>query len=489
MNIYSFAILILFSLVEIIPLSFGSHCGKSNGLSCTTGYCCSKYGYCGKTEEHCGKGCQINYGKCHKLSTTKKSTKKNTKTSNKKTSTTTKKTTTKKNITTTKKNTTTTSKVEPTSTIKYSVDGRCGPKFGNTVCKGNKCCSKYGWCGIEDGHCGFGCQVEFGRCDTNVVSTTTKETTKTTSKVEPTSTIKYSVDGRCGPKFGNTVCKGNKCCSKYGWCGIEDGHCGVGCQVGFGRCNTNVVSTTTKETTKTTSSTTTNKVPITTTKTKTTSTTSKIKTTTSKTTTSTTSKTKTTTSKTTTPTTIPTSSTTTNIIKTINSSETSTLPNDKNNENLIPYSIYVKVNPTEKNKETLKYLKEKYPSFFENFLNSHNQYTDEYFLDKLAMIDLSNKAKSVMDENLNLFSESQLREFKERDKKIYYIDLPSDDSIAISSLVNVSNYDFGFEFMYSLYIYANEPIIQKIVNEISDNVVSYNEETYDDLEGIDDIIE
>jgi len=379
MNFSSFYILILLSLVQFIPLSLTSRCGKGYDLSCASGYCCSKYGYCGKTEEYCGTGCQSEYGKCNKLSTTEKSTKKTTKTTNKKTTTTSKKTTTKNSVTTTK--------IDPTSTVKYSLDGRCGPNYGNTVCKGNKCCSKYGWCGEKDGHCGSGCQVDFGRCNLNVFSSTTeKTTTKITTKLTTTTT--------------------------------------------------NVTTTTT-----TASITTTNTI-------------------TTKTTTST----------------------------TINSSETLYLPldDDERNKHLIPYIVYVKVDPTEKNKETLKYLKEKYPQFFESMLNRDSRYTDEYFVDKLAMIDLAKKAKSIMDENLNLFSNSQLNDFKQYDSKSYFIDLPNDDSIAISSFITVSNYDFLNKNWYSLYIYANDLMIEKIQNELSYYIVSYEE---DGLEMEEEIME
>ena len=32
-----------------------------------------------------------------------------------------------------------------------------------------------------------------------------------------------STDGRCGPSFGNKVCQGKACCSKFGWCGGQQG--------------------------------------------------------------------------------------------------------------------------------------------------------------------------------------------------------------------------------------------------------------------------
>ena len=40
---------------------------------------------------------------------------------------------------------------------------------------------------------------------------------------------------RCGEEYGK--CDADECCSKYGWCGITDEHCGNGCQSKFGTCN------------------------------------------------------------------------------------------------------------------------------------------------------------------------------------------------------------------------------------------------------------
>ncbi|KAF2742941.1 carbohydrate-binding module family 18 protein, partial [Sporormia fimetaria CBS 119925] len=49
-----------------------------------------------------------------------------------------------------------------------SPDGTCGGHNGY-VCPDSgfgDCCSQYGWCGSDpSGHCGAGCQTEFGNCD------------------------------------------------------------------------------------------------------------------------------------------------------------------------------------------------------------------------------------------------------------------------------------------------------------------------------------
>jgi len=178
---------------EPLPTSTNDRCGKDDGV-CPSGKCCSKYGYCGKTDEYCGKGCQSEFGECKSTTTT-----------------------------------TSTKKPLPTST-----NDRCGKDDG--VCPSGKCCSKYGYCGKTDEYCGKGCQSEFGEC---------KSTTTTTSTKKPLPT---STNGKCGKNDG--VCPSDKCCSKYGYCGKSDDHCGKGCQSEFGKCKT--TTTTTKTKTKTT---------------------------------------------------------------------------------------------------------------------------------------------------------------------------------------------------------------------------------------------
>ncbi|ORX65343.1 hypothetical protein BCR32DRAFT_115348 [Anaeromyces robustus] len=41
-------------------------CGKNNGLNCRSNYCCSKYGYCGQSNDYCDKkNCNGSFGMCH----------------------------------------------------------------------------------------------------------------------------------------------------------------------------------------------------------------------------------------------------------------------------------------------------------------------------------------------------------------------------------------------------------------------------------------
>jgi len=42
--------------------------------------------------------------------------------------------------------------------------------------------------------------------------------------------------GACGAWAGNTICKTNECCSKYGYCGTSSAHCKEGCQKAYGSC-------------------------------------------------------------------------------------------------------------------------------------------------------------------------------------------------------------------------------------------------------------
>ncbi|KAL6592742.1 glycoside hydrolase/deacetylase [Neocallimastix californiae] len=120
-------------------------CGPEHGI-CPGTSCCSQYGYCGKTDAHCGVGCQSEFGKCNKASST--NIKSSTKTS-----------ISKKTIST-KKTTTTTKKAS--TTVKLSTNGLCGAKNG--ACPNGECCSQYGYCGSSADHCGTGCQSEFGKC-------------------------------------------------------------------------------------------------------------------------------------------------------------------------------------------------------------------------------------------------------------------------------------------------------------------------------------
>ena len=254
-------------------ISTNNRCGTEDGV-CPNGTCCSKYGWCGTSDAHCGAGCQSEFGQCSgSTSTTKTST---TKTSTSKTSTS--KTSTTKTKTSTTKTSTTKSSI-PTNT---STTGKCGKDVG--MCRTGECCSKYGYCGKSEAYCGAGCQSEFGICNatsttttktktsttktkttttktkttkskttkskttttkTKTTTTKTKTTTKsktTTSKTKTTKTktsttktkMAISTNGKCGKEYG--MCPEGYCCSNYGYCGTSEQYCGKDCKSKYGEC-------------------------------------------------------------------------------------------------------------------------------------------------------------------------------------------------------------------------------------------------------------
>jgi len=175
---------------------------------CAPGLCCNKYGYCDTSDDHCGAGCQSEFGECKSIAY---------------------------DITF---KTTTTSIVQKPTNLPESV-GRCGA--GVARCASGLCCSQYGYCGKNEKYCGKGCQSEFGKCTGNT-STTTTTTTAITSKATDLPISTY----RCG--VGVARCAPGLCCSKYGYCDTSADHCGSGCQSEFGECTGSTYTTTTTTT-------------------------------------------------------------------------------------------------------------------------------------------------------------------------------------------------------------------------------------------------
>jgi len=188
-------------------VSSDGRCGKGIGR-CKTGECCSKYGWCGKTEKHCKieLGCQSEFGKCKK-SKGHKDSKENEVTEIQKVPE--------------EDDNESSEEEEEEEEQGVSSDGKCGKRIGR--CKTGECCSKYGWCGKTEKYCNveLGCQSEFGEC--------------TNSNKDYKNYVRK--DGKCGKGIGH--CKSGECCSKYGWCGKSDKYCNVkeGCQSEFGECH------------------------------------------------------------------------------------------------------------------------------------------------------------------------------------------------------------------------------------------------------------
>ncbi|RYN81395.1 hypothetical protein AA0120_g10236 [Alternaria tenuissima] len=126
-------------------ISQNARCGKDfggvvcPGKSTSVGPCCSQYGWCGRTEDHCyiSKGCQSGFGSCSTSSSPSKQPP--------------------------------TSSPSPTpSKLKTSTDGKCGVGSSQTCLSSmfGNCCSQYGYCGNSNAYCGSGCQTKFGSCKT-----------------------------------------------------------------------------------------------------------------------------------------------------------------------------------------------------------------------------------------------------------------------------------------------------------------------------------
>ena len=63
-----FITFILLSIVLVYPIAANKdRCGTNYGI-CDGNDCCSLYNWCGTTEEHCGSGCQPQFGKCKSTS-------------------------------------------------------------------------------------------------------------------------------------------------------------------------------------------------------------------------------------------------------------------------------------------------------------------------------------------------------------------------------------------------------------------------------------
>ncbi|EAQ90177.1 hypothetical protein CHGG_06796 [Chaetomium globosum CBS 148.51] len=251
-------------------------CGAQFGR-CPGDLCCSSYGFCGDSVDHCHPlfDCQTQYGTCgwpRAVPTT--SARPTT------SSTPAPPTTTTPSSTSVRPPTTSTSVTIPVPSggLEVTQNGMCG---NNTMCIGNPnygpCCSQFFWCGSSIEFCGAGCQSDFGAClgipgqpgnpitngtttsgggsgptssppttrptSTRVSTTTTTTTSSRTTSSSPSVTLPAgqtsSTDGRCG---NNVNCLGSRfgrCCSQFGYCGDGDQYCPyiVGCQPQFGYCD------------------------------------------------------------------------------------------------------------------------------------------------------------------------------------------------------------------------------------------------------------
>ncbi|KAL1841753.1 hypothetical protein VTJ49DRAFT_6667 [Mycothermus thermophilus] len=250
----------------------GVQCGPNYGR-CPDDLCCSEYGFCGDSVDHCHPlfDCQTQYGYCGwprlPPTTTRVTTTSSTSTTSSSSTTTT--TSSTSTTTTTSQTSTSTSIIPiPTGELQVTTNGQCG---NNTMCIGNPnygpCCSQHFWCGSSMEYCGPGCRAEFGAClgipglpgypsgnetstttppggtTTTPTSTSSTTTTSTTTSAAPSFTLppgqRSSTDGRCGNGVNCLGSQFGRCCSQFGWCGDGDQYCPyiVGCQPEFGYCD------------------------------------------------------------------------------------------------------------------------------------------------------------------------------------------------------------------------------------------------------------
>jgi hypothetical protein len=133
------------------PTSLDGQCGTASGSSCIgfvgpdgLSECCSPAGWCGRSVDYCGTGCNPLFGKCG----TQPSISAPASASVSKTS----------------------AAPMPTVSLTISITGECGLASSFT-CKGftldgakAECCSEYGYCGNTEGYCGATCNPIYGNC-------------------------------------------------------------------------------------------------------------------------------------------------------------------------------------------------------------------------------------------------------------------------------------------------------------------------------------
>jgi peptidoglycan/xylan/chitin deacetylase (PgdA/CDA1 family) len=112
-------------------LTTDTTCGGASGFVCAPGDCCSQFGFCGTSAQHCGTGCNPLFGVCGAFVPVDPNA----------------------------------PPPPPVQTGGISPDSSCGGANAFTCPAGN-CCSQFGFCGTTAEHCGTGCQAPFGQCGT-----------------------------------------------------------------------------------------------------------------------------------------------------------------------------------------------------------------------------------------------------------------------------------------------------------------------------------
>lgn len=204
---------IFLSVLALASVALAQNCGpQGKNAVCAAGQCCSQYGWCGTTADHCNKAnCLKNFSgtgsTCKGTTTTLKTTKKPAATS------------------------------FPSQVPVIDV---CGNAQGGVSCPGAglngyfyRCCSSAGHCGpkndIQDQsiYCGTGCQKGYGKCDSEA------------KPPQPSGNPGTAQAGEtCGP-IVNKKCASGLCCSGSNFCGTGTDFCGAAnwCQPKWGKCS------------------------------------------------------------------------------------------------------------------------------------------------------------------------------------------------------------------------------------------------------------
>jgi peptidoglycan/xylan/chitin deacetylase (PgdA/CDA1 family) len=164
-----------------LPTRPDTLCGIVGGTAfgCATGQCCSQFGYCGTTKDHCNDKCQPNFSTCPQ-----------------------------------------------TGALPIHPEARCGVVSGTAFgCLAGQCCSQFGYCGTTKDHCDAKCQPQYSTC--------------------PPPALPTRPDTLCGIVGGTAFgCATGQCCSQFGYCGTTKDHCDDKCQPQYSTCPTTVPPTT-----------------------------------------------------------------------------------------------------------------------------------------------------------------------------------------------------------------------------------------------------
>ncbi|KAI9139515.1 hypothetical protein BKA69DRAFT_1040035 [Paraphysoderma sedebokerense] len=238
------------------PAVPSGRCGKDFGLATCEKFpgelCCSEFGFCGGTADHCKpQSCQFGCDNKNPFLPGTVDPKKSAGSTN----------TTPPPGSGITPPTYGTPANPPTQATTPVPNGRCGRDFGLATCEkfpGEFCCSQYGYCGGTAEHCNpqtcqFGCDnknpLAPGKLDpkagTNPPSTGAPQNPTTPPSTPPgagdpaspqpptpppqTNGSSVAVPkGRCGRDFGFASCQrfpGEFCCSEFGFCGGTADHC------------------------------------------------------------------------------------------------------------------------------------------------------------------------------------------------------------------------------------------------------------------------